>query len=124
MSEWTSEQVIERFEEAARTLRRLPPVKAQGYFSTWPKVKYTELELLQQEAAPLRLGPPTAEAISRMEEALSWLAWLTPEGRKLVWLRAERLPWKPICMRLGTDRTTAWRWYKRAITVVVRKLNG
>ena len=32
--EWTAECVADHFEEAFRTLRKLPPVKAQGYFNT------------------------------------------------------------------------------------------
>ena len=30
---WTANDVADHFEEAFRTLRRLPPVKARGYFS-------------------------------------------------------------------------------------------
>ena len=33
---WTAEGVADHFEEAFRTLRKLPPVKAQGYFTAWP----------------------------------------------------------------------------------------
>ena len=32
---WTIEEVAARFEEAASTGRRLPPVRVQGYFNTW-----------------------------------------------------------------------------------------
>ena len=35
---WTPKLVEARFEEAADTLRRLPSVKVQGYFNTWPPV--------------------------------------------------------------------------------------
>ena len=38
MSEWTPEMVDERLEEAANVLRRMPPVKVQGYFNLWPRV--------------------------------------------------------------------------------------
>ena len=59
-------------------------------------------------ARPAAAAP---EAIDRMDEALGWLCWLEPEERRLVWLRAEGLPWKRITRRLGIGRTTAWqRW--------------
>ena len=43
-----------------------------------------------------RLAAAMPEAIDRMDEALDWLMWLEPEERRLVWLRAEGLPWKRI----------------------------
>ena len=36
MDNWTVEMVEERFVEAAAVMRRLPPVRVQGYFNTWP----------------------------------------------------------------------------------------
>ena len=39
MTEWTIEDVAARFEEAASTARRLPPVRVQGYFNCWPEIK-------------------------------------------------------------------------------------
>ena len=36
---WTIEDVAVRFEEAASTARRLPPVRVQGYFNCWPAIK-------------------------------------------------------------------------------------
>jgi hypothetical protein len=123
MTEWTEETVEERFREAAYIMRRLPTVKVQGYFNLWPGIKYTEMEILQQPAM-LRLGPPTGEAIDRMEETLRWLLWLSVDDRKLVWLRAERVRWKQICFRQGCDRTTAWRRYKVALARIAAYLTA
>ena len=39
MAEWTVERVAERFREAAITAHRLPPVRVQGYFNTWPAIR-------------------------------------------------------------------------------------
>ena len=50
-----------------------------------------------------------------MDEALEWLAWLDPEERRLVWLRAEGLPWKRITHRLAIGRTTAWQHWTVAL---------
>ena len=41
---WTMEDVAARFEEAASTGRRLPPVRVQGYFNTWPVIVRKEWE--------------------------------------------------------------------------------
>ena len=122
--EWTIKIVEERFEEAARTMRRLPPVKIQGYFSTWPAVVHDPREAYGWEPVELRLGPPSAEAITRMEETLEWLKFLDEtDERKIIWCRACNLPWKPICYRFGISRPTAWRRWVFALATIVHRLN-
>ena len=115
-------EVEERLRSAARTLRRLPNVKVQGYFSTWPTIIREPLEILQMEPEPLRIKPSMAD-ITEMEEVLFvWLKWLEPEERRLVWLRAERVRWKLICGRFGVGRTKAWEMYRRALAAIAAKL--
>ena len=85
---YTVTDVADRFEEAASTLRRLPAVHVQGYFNLMPEVIRTSVEIMQMEPEERRMGPPTAEAISRMEEVLDWIFYLEDEDeRRLVWLR-------------------------------------
>mgnify|MGYP000957574802 FL=1 len=115
-------EVEERLRSAARTLRRLPNVKVQGYFSTWPTIIREPLEILQMEPEPMRLTPSMAD-ITEMEEVLFvWLKWIEPEERRLVWLRAERVRWKLICGRFGVGRTKAWEMYRRALACIAAKL--
>lgn len=123
MAEWTVERVDERFREAAITAHRLPPVRVQGYFNTWPAIRRMPWETLGAEA-PIRRFPPSPEAIERMLEAMRWVQWLEEEERHLVWMRAERHRWRDICARLGCDRTTAWRRWQRALQIVADTLNG
>ena len=120
---WTKEQVAERFEAAVRTLRRLPPVRVRGYISSWPEIIYTKREIAMMDRKPKR-WPHTAEAISDMEETCKWINLLTEiDDRRVIWLRASRLPWKEICVKLGVARSTAnWRWQK-AILTITNKLN-
>lgn len=121
---YTVTDVAERFEEAAQTLHRLPRVGVQGYFNAMPEVIRTAAETLQEEKLPMRLGPPSAEAISKMEEVLEWIWWLDDEDeRRLVWLRAERVVWKRICWRLGCGRTKAWQMWTYSLLKIVTRLN-
>lgn len=121
---YTVTDVAERFEEAAQTLHRLPRVGVQGYFNAMPEVIRTAAETLQEEKLPMRLGPPSAEAISKMEEVLEWIWWLDDEDeRRLVWLRAERVVWKRICCRLGCGRTKAWQMWTYSLLKIVTRLN-
>lgn len=116
-------EIEDRFEEAARTLRRLPEEKPQGYFNVWPPVVRTAWEILAMEPQPLRLLA-TPQAIDRMEECFDWLFWLDPEEARVVWLRAEGVRWKPICRRLGVSRATAWRWWAGALIKISYRLRA
>jgi hypothetical protein len=121
---WTVTDITDRFEEAAQTLKRLPPVRVQGYSSTWPEIVRTVMEQLQADRLPMRLGPPLPDAISRMEETINWVFWLEEDERRLVWLRAARVPWRPICWQLGCGRTKAWQMWTIALLKVATRLNS
>ncbi len=114
--------VEDRIHDAARTLRRLPEERVQGYFSTWPKIKRDEMEILQMEKEPMRVRA-TSDDITEMEEVLFvWLRWLEVDERKLVWQRAERVRWKLICAQFGVGRTKAWEMYKCALGKIAARI--
>lgn len=122
---WTESAVATRFEDAIYTMKRLPPVRVQGYFSAWPAIVRTVAEQLAEDRLPLRLGPPSAEAISRMEETIQWIFFLDDETeRRLIWLRAARVPWRLICPRVGYKRTTAWQKWVIALMKITVRLNA
>ena len=125
MEKWTVTDIADRFEEAVKTLRRMPPVIIKGYFNTWPPIVRTIVEQMQAEQEPLRRGPPSPEAISRMEETIQWIFFLDDEDeRRLIWLRAERVHWKQICWRIGCGRTKAWQMWVMALLKIVTRLNA
>ncbi len=121
---WTATMVEERLEEAADTLRRLPPVKVQGYFSAWPPIVREFWEAFGWEEPRIRRGPPSPAAITRMDEAMEWLSWLEPEDAKLVWARADRMPWKVACYRFGKSRAALWRHWVGSLQLIAIFLNG
>jgi hypothetical protein len=85
----------------------------------------TVAEQLAEDRLPLRLGPPSAEAISRMEETIQWIFFLDDETeRRLIWLRAARVPWRLICPRVGYKRTTAWQKWVIALMKITVRLNA
>ena len=63
MAEWTIEDVAARFEEAASTGRRLPPVRVQGYFNTWPAFVRKEWEAFAADEKVYR-SPSWASPVS------------------------------------------------------------
>jgi hypothetical protein len=122
-ADWTGEAVADHFEEAVRTLRKLPPVRVTGYFNAWPEVLRSAKEIAAMEPEPMRVLPSTS-AITRLERTFDWMLWITVEERKLIWLRAARVPWKAITWEFGCDRTTAWRRWTLALTKIASRLNA
>ena len=122
-NDWTIEDVAARFEEAASTGRRLPPVRVQGYFNTWPVIRREGWERLAQDDDDVLRFPPTPQEVDRMLEAMKWVQWLEVEQRHLVWMRAGRYGWRDITIRFACDRTTAWRRWQRALEIVAARLN-
>lgn len=124
MAEWTIEDVAARFEDAATTGRRLPPVRVQGYFNCWPAFARKEWEAFAADEKVYRPFPPSPEAIDWMLETMRWVQWLEVEQRHLVWMRAKRYGWRDITIRFACDRTTAWRRWQRALELVATNLNS
>lgn len=122
---YTMIEIADRFEEAAHTIKRLPKVKVPGYFNTWPPIVRTIWEQIAMDKEYIQLSPPTPEAISKMEETIQWIFLLDEEDeRRLVWLRAARVPWKLICWRLGCGRTTAYHMWRVALLKISTRLNA
>jgi hypothetical protein len=114
---WTPRRVGARLEEAADVIARLPDERVPGLYDLWPGIV----------GAPVTgSGPaaPSPDAIDRMDEALGWLCWLDPDERRIVWLRAEGLPWKRIIHRIGVGRTTAWQRWTMALLKIAVRLNA
>jgi len=122
MTEWTSQAVASRFAEAARTARRLPPVRVQGHFNVWPPFVRTEAEVLCAEDPPPRRFTPSPAEIERMLVTMRWVLWLEVEQRHLVWMRAERYRWEDIGKRFGCAPRTAQRHWHSAIRTIELKL--
>ena len=87
--QWTPSAVADRLEEAAKTLRRLPPVKVRGYISSWPPIIRDFWEAYGWSEVQVRPGPPAPDAIDQMDESLAWLHVLEADEVRLIWLRAE-----------------------------------
>ena len=122
--EWNYEIVADRLEEAARVLKRMPPVKVQGYFSSWPQIIYEKGDLADQEPKLTKRPAPDPKAISRMEETLGWTVGLPPLDAKIVWMRAYKISWKVICSKVGLCRKIAFRHRRYGLQMIAWKLDG
>jgi hypothetical protein len=114
---WTPKLIAERLAEAADVLALLPEEQPRGLYDLWPRIVGGPCTGTARPAA-------APEAIDRMDETLAWLGWLDPGERRLVWLRAEGMPWKWITRRLGVGRTTAWQRWTIALLKIATRLNA
>ncbi len=120
----TPAEVEERLAEAADILRRLPESRVQGHASTWPPYVREYWESYGIAEVKLRRPPPSAAAITRMDEALPWLTWLDPVDAKIVWLRANGDRWKVICWSVGMQRSAVHQHWLYGLCVIAWRLRG
>jgi hypothetical protein len=123
MGEWTSDMVEDRIAEAASVLSRMPGPRVRGYFSAWPDILLSAREIAAQEPKPMKVLP-SPQAITRMEEVITWNQFLDRDEVGLVWARADGMRWKGICHRFGISRPTAHRRWEYALSVIAWRLNG
>ena len=119
-------EIEDQFEDAALTLRRLPNPPgsgAKGYGHSWPEYVHDAKQAYGYEEARMRVVP-SARDIQRMEDCIGWLAYLDPEDARIVWLRAEGIRWRQVCIRAGVVRSTAWRRWVASLLTIANHLNA
>jgi len=121
MTTWTIELVAQRFEEGVITLRKLPDEPRLGYVNYWPEILRDKNEIARQAFTPIRLSA-TPRQITQMEETLTWITWLNHGERNLIWLRAYRTPWREIARITGFPRTSAQRYWEKALHKIAQRL--
>ena len=117
-------EIEDRFEDAARTLRRLPNPPGsgpRGYGQSWPDYIQDAKHAYGYHEAQMRVVP-SAMDIQDMEECFEWLSWLKPDDARIVWMRAEGARWKQVCGRVGVVRSTAHRRWAAALLTVQKRL--
>ncbi len=118
-------EVEDRLEEAAVTLRRLPNPPGsgpKGHGSSWPEYVHEAKHAYGYHTTRLRVVP-SARDIARMEEAIAWLLFIRdPDDRRIVWMRAEGVRWRDVCVNAGCCRSTAHRRWSAALLTISKAL--
>ena len=131
-----AEYVIYRLEEAGATLLSLP---GTGYS---PRMRTSQLEIVRTALEaygwePPRARPPmpSAQHITRMDEALAWVTLIPRDRyvlRRIVGARALVSPlterhlfsWRRLGVLLGADHKAVQRWHGEGVRIIVAALNG
>ena len=128
----TRDEIEDRLEEAALTLKRLPNPPgsgARGYGSSWPDYVQEAKHAYGYHEARMKVIPNAVE-IQRMEDAITWLMLIDYPGdperttidRRIVWMKAENHRWRSICNSAGLSRSQAWRRWVAALITIERRL--
>lgn len=119
--EITIDEIKENLRFAADVMKRMPPVKVEGYFCTWPKFYTVDEDM--ENLSEIWL-PPLPEEIKTMEEILEWLKYTSLENRRIAWLKACGMGWKQMEKRYKTSRSTLARQYKTALNDIKENLEN
>ena len=118
------EKIKNDLETAAYVERLLPPVRAPKYRSCMPEIVYTSQELIFMEKKPIKVYP-TQEQISLWERVmLVWLPILSVDERRLVWKRANHIPWTLLCLEFCVSRQGLSKSYNIALAKIYGLLYG
>lgn len=123
MADWITGDVQDRLESAADVMQQLPSIKPQGYFNAWPDYMHTFADQVGQ-TPEMKRPRPSPRDITECEEAMLWLRWLEPDDARIVWLRANRQPWKKIGWEIGLSRPAANRHWQYGVALITWRLNG
>ena len=129
-----AEYVLYRLEEAGRTLLTLPSggYSTRMHVSAW-EIVHTALEGYGWGEARVRPAVPEARRITRMDEALAWIALIPRDRyvlRRIVGARALVSPvterhlytWRRLGALLGADHKAIQRWHAQGIDMIVTAL--
>lgn len=122
---WNEKIVMAYLEEAADIHRRLPEVKMQGYYSLWPETLKDDWERFYDAVhGRTRMGPPMPQEVTFHEEIMAWLRLVDRYHQQIIWMRANRIPWKIISSAIGKGKATLWRELKNGLNQIVAILNS
>ena len=128
--------VVYRLEEAGATLLALPGTGWTTRLRTSSlEIVRTALEAYGWTEARIRPAVPSAEKITRMDEALGWIPLIPLDryvlrrvvgARSLVNPLTDRhlYPWRRLGVALGADHKAVQRWHAQGIRMIVTALNG
>lgn len=106
-------EVMQRLASAVQVMRCLPPVKVQGYVSSWPKLPSVSESDTVLTDVPFK---PTPKEVDEMEDVIfHWLTPLSIEEKHILLKRAGGMGWKRLAFEYGISIRTVQRRVKRLL---------
>ena len=131
-----ADYIIYRLEEAGATLLALPGTGWTTQLRTSSlDIVRTALDAYGWSEARIRPPVPSADKITRMDEAMGWIPLIPLDryvlrrvvgARSLVHPVTDRhlFPWRRLGQALGADHKAIQRWHSQGIGMIVAALNA
>jgi hypothetical protein len=131
-----ADYVVYRLEEAGSTLLALPDTCYSTRLRTSSlEIVRTALETFGWSEARIRPAVPSADKITRMDEAMNWIPLIPLDRhvlRRVVGARSLVHPitdrhlfaWRRLGKALGADHKAVQRWHAQGIAIIVAALNA
>ncbi|MFT6237989.1 MAG: hypothetical protein ACJAQT_000058 [Akkermansiaceae bacterium] len=121
---WNEKIVMSYLIQAASIHRRMPEVRVPGYHCLWPVTMQEDWDSLHDLLnGPTTLGSPMPSEVTFQEEVMSWLPILPREQQQMVWMRANRVPWKVLVEEFGRCKQTLFVRVSEGLQKLVVHLN-
>lgn len=121
---WDEQLAMAYLRDAAGIHRRLPPVKVPTYRTLWPEtLKDDWTRLYDMVNGRTNIGSPYPAEVTYSEEIMAWLRWLDRHHQQVVWMRANRIPWKIITEELDRAKTTLWHDMRSGLNQIASRLD-
>lgn len=116
-----TDEIWDRIVEAADVDRRLVvAIGPAGVRSSWPDVVQSAANAYGYGEAEVKPAPPSGAEIDRTDEVMGWLQALGRRDQRILWSRANRVPWWAVQQRLGCSQATALRWQRAALDTLAQ----
>ena len=121
---WNDKIVMGHLIQAAGIHRRLPEVKVAGYHSIWPEfIKDEWARYYDSIYARSSLGSPMAPEVTYHEEVMALLPLLDRPKQELLWMRANKIPWKVLIEDLNRSKASLFRDRGDALETLISHLS-
>lgn len=121
---WNEKIVMGFLMQAAAIHRRIPEPQVPGYHTLWPPTLVDGWERLYDLLnGRSGLGPPMPAEVTFSDAVMEWLRLLDRPHQQVVWMRANRVPWKILVEELDRSKPTLWRDLNYSLAVIKYHLN-
>ena len=122
---WNNQMVMAYLKEAASIHRRIPDVQVPGFYTLWPETMKDDWERFYDAVNhKTRFGPPMPRQVTFHEKVMAWLRWIDCYEQKVIWMRANNIPWKILEHEFGKSKTTLWRDANSGLIRISSMLNA
>ena len=116
---WNEKIVMAYLIQAASIHRRLPEPRVPGFHTLWPTMLGDDWERLSDVLhGKSSVGSPWPAEVTFSERVMEWLGLFDRPRQRVIWMRANGIPWKLMVEELGRSKQTLWRELNESLVIL------